>query len=47
MSNEALAAWFGVAVTLAISIYSLVLARRADRTARADRDEREAARVSA
>lgn len=47
MSNEALAAWLGVAITLAISVYSLVLARRADRTARADRDEREAARVSA
>jgi len=47
MSNEALAAWFGVAVTLAISICSLVVAQRAGRTARSDRDEREAARVSA
>jgi hypothetical protein len=47
MSNEALAAWFGVAITLAISICSLVIAQRADRSARADRNEREAARVSA
>lgn len=47
MSNAALAAWFGVAVTLAISICSLVIAQRADRAARSDRDEREAARVSA
>ncbi|WP_439691111.1 hypothetical protein ACRQ4B_09080 [Curtobacterium sp. SP.BCo] len=34
-------------MTFAISICSLVIAHRADRTARSDRDEREAARVSA
>ncbi|KTT36218.1 hypothetical protein RSA46_24605 [Pseudomonas oryzihabitans] len=47
MSDGALAAWFGIAITAAISICSLVIAQRANRTARSDRDEREAARVSA
>ncbi|WIB78766.1 hypothetical protein DEJ28_06635 [Curtobacterium sp. MCPF17_002] len=46
MSSEALAAWVGVALTLAISIWSLTIAKRAERAARDDRDEREAARVS-
>lgn len=47
MSNEAIAAWVGVAVTLAISIWSITVARRAERTARTERSEREAAKVSA
>lgn len=47
MNSQTLAAWFGVAVTLVISVCSLVVAHRADRATRSDRDEREAARVSA
>lgn len=47
MSNEAIATWGGVAVTLVVAVWSLVLARRAERSSRADRNEREAARVSA
>ncbi|OIH92850.1 hypothetical protein BIU90_10185 [Curtobacterium sp. MCBA15_001] len=42
-----MATWGGVLVTLAVAIWSLRVARRAERTARQDRNEREAARVSA
>ena len=47
MSNEAMATWGGVLVTLVISIWSLVVAKRAQRAADDDRNAREAARVSA
>ncbi|MCY1694842.1 hypothetical protein [Curtobacterium sp. SL109] len=47
MSNQATAAWVGVIITLVISIWSITVARRAERTARTERSVREAAKVSA
>lgn len=47
MNGETLAAWAGVAVSLAIAIWSLLVARRSETRARSEREAREAALVSA